>query len=110
MGTLKRVGIALIVGAVLVGVAGIVALATGNDARFFQGCVMIALVCVAAALVMSGTLFVGSTYPSRAARRRPATSSASGLSPASIRLSSCTPNRPAAKSTTAAARATRSRA
>lgn len=67
MGTLKRVGIALIVGAALVGVAGIVAAATGNDARFFQGCALVALVGVAAAVIMSGTLFVGSSYPSRAA-------------------------------------------
>ena len=67
MRALKRIGIALIVGAVLVGIAGIVALTTGNDARFFQGCVLIALVCVAAALIMSGTLFAGSSYPSRAA-------------------------------------------
>ena len=45
MGTLKRIGIALIIGAALV----------------------LALVCVAAALIMSGTLFVGREYPSRAA-------------------------------------------
>ena len=67
MGSLKRICIALVLGAALVGVAGIVALATGNDARFFQGCALIAMVCVGAALIMSGTLFVGSTYPSRAA-------------------------------------------
>jgi len=35
-GALKRIGIALVVGAVLVGIAGFVALATGNDSRFFQ--------------------------------------------------------------------------
>ena len=67
MGALKRIGIALVVGAVLVGIAGFVALATGNDSRFFQGCVLIALVCMATAFIMSGTLFVGRTYPSRAA-------------------------------------------
>ncbi len=67
MGTLKRIGIALIIGAALVGIAGLVALATGNDARLFQGCALVALVCVAAALIMSGTLFVGREYPSRAA-------------------------------------------
>ena len=60
-------GIALIVGAVLVGIAGITALATGDDARFIQGCALIAMVCVVAALIMSGTLFAGSSYPSRAA-------------------------------------------
>jgi uncharacterized membrane protein len=67
MGALKRISIALIVGAALVGIAGIVALATGNDARFFQGCALIALVGMATAFIMSGTLFVGRTYPSRAA-------------------------------------------
>lgn len=67
MGSLERIGIALGLGAVLVGAAGIVALATGNDARFFQGCALIALVCVGAALIMSGVLFAGSSYPSRAA-------------------------------------------
>ena len=67
MGTVKRSGIALIVGAVLVGIAGIVALVTGADARFFQGCAVIALVCVASAVIMSGTLYLGSSYPSRAA-------------------------------------------
>jgi hypothetical protein len=67
MATLKRAGIALIVGAVLVGIAGITALATGDDERFFQGCALIAMVCVGAALVMSGALFAGSSYPSRAA-------------------------------------------
>jgi hypothetical protein len=66
-GALKRIGIALIVGAALVGIAGIVALAAGNDARFFQGCALIALVCVAAAVIMSGSMFVGGSYPSRAA-------------------------------------------
>ena len=49
------------------GIAGIAALATGDDARFFQGCALIALLCVYAALVMSGTLFAGNNYPSRAA-------------------------------------------
>jgi hypothetical protein len=67
MGALKRIGIALIVGVALVGVAGIVALVTGNDTRLFQGCAVIALVCVVAAGIMSGTLFVGGNYPSRTA-------------------------------------------
>lgn len=80
MGTLKRVGIALIVGAVLVGIAGIVALVTGNDARFFQVCALIALVCVAAAVIMSGALFVGSNYPSRAAMTQLPATEADGQS------------------------------
>jgi hypothetical protein len=67
VGALKRIGIALLVGALLVGVAAIVALLTGNEARFFQACAVVAVVCVAAALIMSGTLFVGGSYPSRAA-------------------------------------------
>ena len=67
MGALRRIGIALLIGALLVGIAGIVALITGDSARFFQGCALIAVICIAAALIMSGTLFVGSSYPSRAA-------------------------------------------
>jgi hypothetical protein len=67
MAALKRSGIALIAGAVLVGIAGIVGLVTGNDARFFQGCVAIFLVCGAAGAIMSGALLFGTNYPSRAA-------------------------------------------
>ena len=80
MGTVKRIGIALIVGAVLVGIAGIVALATGTDARFFQGCAVIALVSVGVAVIMSGTLFLGSSYPSRAAMTQLPASAADQLS------------------------------
>jgi len=64
---LKRGGIALAVGAVLVAIAGLVALITGDDARFYQGCLLVTAVCVGAALIMSGSLFVGGSYPSRAA-------------------------------------------
>jgi hypothetical protein len=67
MGTLKRIGIAVIVGVVLVGIAGVVALVTGDHARFFEGCAVIFLACGAVAAIMSGTLFVGSSYSSRAA-------------------------------------------
>lgn len=67
MGTLKRVGIALLVGAALAGIAGIVALVAGDGARFYQGCVVIAVGCVAVAAIMSGAVFVGKDYPSRAA-------------------------------------------
>ena len=47
------------------GIAGIVALVTDTDARFFQGCAVIAL--RRSAVIMSGTLNLGSSYPSRAA-------------------------------------------
>ena len=63
---MKRIGIALAVGAALVAVAGIVALFAGGD-RFFQVCAVIAVICVGATVVMSGVLFTGSSYPSRAA-------------------------------------------
>ncbi len=63
---MKRIGIALAVGAALVGVAGIVALIAGGD-HFFQACAAMAVVCVGATVVMSGVLFTGSNYPSRAA-------------------------------------------
>ncbi len=63
---MKRIGIALAVGAALVAVAGIVALIAGGD-RFFQTCAVMAVVCVGATVVMSGVLFAGSNYPSRAA-------------------------------------------
>ena len=63
---MKRIGIALAVGAALVAVAGLVALVAGSD-RFFQACAVIALVCLGATVVMSGVMFTGSGYPSRAA-------------------------------------------
>ena len=63
---MRRIGIALVVGAALVAVAGIVALVAGSD-RFFQACAVIAVVSVGATVVMSGVLFAGGNYPSRAA-------------------------------------------
>jgi hypothetical protein len=62
----RRIGIALLVGVALVGVAGIVALIAGSD-RFFQACSVVAVVCVGASVAMSGALFVGHDYSSRAA-------------------------------------------
>ena len=63
---MRRIGIALAVGAALVGVAGIVAVVAGSG-RFYQACAVVAVVCLGATVVMSGVLFVGSSYPSRAA-------------------------------------------
>ena len=63
---MRRIGIALAVGAALVGVAGIVGLVAGSD-RFFQACAVIAVISVGATVVMSGVLFTGGNYPSRAA-------------------------------------------
>jgi hypothetical protein len=63
---MRRIGIALAVGAALVAVAGIIALVTGGD-RFFQACAVVGVVCVGATAVMSGVLFAGGNYPSRAA-------------------------------------------
>ena len=63
---MRRIGIALAVGAALVALAGIVALVAGSD-RFFQACAVIAVVSLGAAVVMSGVLFTGGNYPSRAA-------------------------------------------
>jgi hypothetical protein len=51
----KRIGIALAVGVVLVGISGIVAAVAGT-ARFYQACAVVGLVCVGAAVVMSGIL------------------------------------------------------
>jgi hypothetical protein len=65
--TLKRIGIALAVGAVFVGIAALVALVAGNSDRFYQSCGLIAIACVTVGLIMSGSLFFGNSYPSRAA-------------------------------------------
>ena len=54
------------VGVALLGVAGIIALVAGT-ARFYQACALLGLICLAATLVMSGVLFAGTSYPSRAA-------------------------------------------
>ena len=67
MSGLKRAGIALLVGAACVGVAGLAALVSGNAARLIDGCWVIFAVGVGAALVMSGVLFIGGSYPSLAA-------------------------------------------
>lgn len=75
---MRRIGIALAVGAALVAVAGIVALIAGSD-RFFQACAIIAVLAVGATVVMSGALFTGSSYPSRAAMTQmPASADGSG--------------------------------
>jgi len=63
---MKRIGIALTIGIALVGVAGIVALVAGSG-RFFQASAVIGVVCLGATVVMSGVLFTGGNYPSRAA-------------------------------------------
>lgn len=67
MRTIKRLGAALLIGVGLLGVAALVSLLTRNEARFYQGCFVIAIACAGAVAIMSGTLFVGSSYPSRAA-------------------------------------------
>ena len=67
MGTVKRLGVALLVGVGLAGLAALVALLTGDEGRFWQVCFVIAVACNGIVAIMSGTLFVGSSYPSRAA-------------------------------------------
>ena len=66
MGTLKRAGAALAVGVTLVGIAAVIGLLAGGT-RFYQACAVVAVVCIGAALVMSGALLFGTNYPSRAA-------------------------------------------
>lgn len=63
---MRRIGAALAVGAALVALAGIVGLVAGVD-RFYQACGVVAVVSLGATAVMSGVLFVGGNYPSRAA-------------------------------------------
>jgi hypothetical protein len=65
-GSMRHIGIALAVGAALVAAAGLIALVAGSD-RFFQACAVIAVICLGATVVMSGVLFAGGSYPSRAA-------------------------------------------
>lgn len=59
MRRLMRAGIALLIGAALVGVAGLVANASGSDTRFVQACVAIIVTGAGAATVMSQALYVG---------------------------------------------------
>jgi len=72
MSGLLRAGIALLGGAALVGVADLVARATGDDTRLTQVCVAIVVLGVGAAVFMAGTLHVGSGDASRAETSPPA--------------------------------------
>jgi hypothetical protein len=75
-----RAGIALLIGAALVGVACLIAKASGNDFRLVQGCVAIIVTGAGAAVVMSQALYVGTeTARDATAAAPPAPGEADGI-------------------------------
>jgi hypothetical protein len=79
VGRLVRAGIALLIGAALVGVVGLIAKASGSDIRLVQGCVAIIVAGAGAAVVMSQALYVGTEAARDATAAPPAPGEADGI-------------------------------